>query len=272
MQHNNNSRLKIYLSVFVALLLIGITGFVFIEKFSLIDAIYFSIVTMSTVGYGDIHPQTDIGKLLALMLIIGGVGTFLGVIANITDFFVNRREEALRQQKLNILTGLFFSEMGSELLKRFTALDPEIKTLHKTFNISEKWKHENFDTAYNILKKHSHIIESRRCNLFALREYLENKGNLLLRLIENPVIQEYEHFTDLLRSIFHLRDELLHRKDLAELSNTDRKHLENDIIRVYNLLIFEWLRYIQCMQNNYKYLFSLAVRTNPFDPKADAAC
>lgn len=85
MIEKNKIRLRFYLAAFAVLLLFGIIGFMFIENMSLTDAIYFSIVTMATVGYGDIHPQTDIGKILTLIIIIGGVGTFLGVIASITE-------------------------------------------------------------------------------------------------------------------------------------------------------------------------------------------
>ncbi|RPI50476.1 MAG: two pore domain potassium channel family protein, partial [Deltaproteobacteria bacterium] len=84
MMETNRIRLKLYLAVFTTLLLLGILGFMFIENLSLLDAIYFSIVTMATVGYGDIHPHSGVGKILALVLIIGGVGTFLGVVASIT--------------------------------------------------------------------------------------------------------------------------------------------------------------------------------------------
>ena len=104
-------RLKLYFTVFISLLLLGIFGFMIIENLSLVDAIYFSIVTMATVGYGDIHPQYTLGKILAIVLIVGGVGTFLGIVASITDLFVKRREESLRLQKLNMVTGLFFSEL-----------------------------------------------------------------------------------------------------------------------------------------------------------------
>lgn len=99
---------------------------------------------------------------------------------------------------------------------------------------------------------------------------LQNRADLLLRLIENPIIQEHENFTELLRALFHLRDELLNRNDLSELLDSDRKHLEGDIERVYKLLIFEWLRYIRYLKKSYGYLFSLAIRTNPFDPEATA--
>jgi voltage-gated potassium channel len=242
----------------------------FFEDMSLTNAIYFSIVTMATVGYGDIHPQTEIGKILALIVIIGGVGTFLGVIASITDLFVNRREEAIRQQKVDMVTGLFFSEMGNELLKHFIRFDPEVETLHKILKISAEWKNEDFDKAHNLLKKHHLSINSYQGDIPALFKDLQNRADLLLRLIENPIIQEHENFTELLRALFHLRDELLNRNDLSELLDSDRKHLEGDIERVYKLLIFEWLRYIRYLKKSYGYLFSLAIRTNPFDPEATA--
>jgi len=270
MIEKNKIRLRFYLAAFAVLLSVGIIGFMFIENMSLTDAIYFSIVTMATVGYGDIHPQTDIGKILTLIIIIGGVGTFLGVIASITDLFVNRREEPLRRQKLDMVTGLFFSEMGNELLKRFTRLDPEAKTLQSVLKLSEEWKDEDFDKAYTALKQHHVVIDSRLADIPTLLEYLQSRSHLLLRLIENPIIQEHENFSELLRAVFHLRDELLNRSDLCELSDSDRKHLEGDIVRVYNLLIFGWLRYMRYLKKSYGYLFSLAMRINPFDPEADA--
>ena len=263
-------RLRIYFAAFAVLLSTGILGFMFIENMSLMDSIYFSIVTMATVGYGDIHPQTEIGKILTLLVIVGGVGTFLGVIASITDYFVDRREETLRQQKIDMVTGLFFSEMGNDLLKSFIRFDPEIEALHRILKISQEWKKEDFDRAYSLLKKHRFSIDSGRGDIPALLKYLQNSAALLLRLIENPIIQEHESFTELLRALFHLRDELLNRKDLFELLDSDRKHLEGDIARVYNLLIFEWLRYIRYLKKSYGYLFSLAIRVNPFDPDATA--
>ena len=48
-------RLRLYLFVFAVLLLAGSVGFMYVENLSLVDSIYFAIVTMATVGYGDIH-------------------------------------------------------------------------------------------------------------------------------------------------------------------------------------------------------------------------
>lgn len=266
---NNTIRLKIYLTVFTVLLLAGVSGFMVIENFSFTDALYFTIVTMATVGYGDIHPQTDIGKLLALIIIIGGVGTFLGVIASITDFFVNRREEVFRHQKLNMVTGLFFSEMGNDLLKECTQLDPESGNLASTLKINGEWENKDFKTALMLVKQNQYKVDSYRGDFLLIREFIQSKGDLLLNLIANPVVEEHENFTELLRAIFHFRNELLNRSDLSELPEQDRKHLEGDIVRIYNLLIIEWVNYMQYLKESYGYLFSLAMRTNPFDSTAD---
>jgi voltage-gated potassium channel len=170
-------RLRIYLIVFAVLLSLGIIGFMSAENLSLVDAVYFSIVTMATVGYGDIHPQSLAGKILALLLIVGGVGTFLGVVASVTDVLVKRREEALRRQKLNMVTGLFFSEMGNGLLRQFARLDPEIEALYGILNISDEWTHEEFQKAERRLGGHSFNIDTRRGDLLELRGDLQSQAN-----------------------------------------------------------------------------------------------
>ena len=137
MMETDRIRLRLYLAMFTVLLFIGIAGFMFIENLSFVDSIYFSVVTMATVGYGDIHPQSAVGKILALILIVGGVGTFLGVVASITDIFLKRREETFRRQKLNMVTGLFFSELGTNLLRKITQLDPKLDMLHQILKVSQ---------------------------------------------------------------------------------------------------------------------------------------
>ena len=96
----------------------------FTENLSLLDSIYFTQVTIATVWYGDIHAQSTVEKNLSLILIVGRVGTFLGIVACITGKFLKRREESFRRQKLNMEADLFFSELGTGLLNKYTRLDP----------------------------------------------------------------------------------------------------------------------------------------------------
>jgi len=87
-------------------------------------------------------------------------------------------------------------------------------------------------------------------------------------LLGNPNLLEHESFTDLLWAVFHLAEELGSRDSVSSLSYSDREHLAGDIRRVNALLSLEWLAYMQHLEEDYPYLFSLAVRTNPFDPDA----
>ena len=64
----------------VAALLTGTCFYHFVEKLSWVDAYYFSVVTLATVGYGDIVPKTDIEKIFTTFYIFIGVGI-------ITTFF-----------------------------------------------------------------------------------------------------------------------------------------------------------------------------------------
>jgi hypothetical protein len=86
--------------------------------------------------------------------------------------------------------------------------------------------------------------------------------------LENPNLLEHESFTDLLWSVFHLTEELIYRANIRQLPETDYEHLASDIKRAYTLLVFEWLSYLKHLKDDYPYLFSLMVRTNPFDPDA----
>ena len=52
------------------------------------------------------------------------------------------------------------------------------------------------------------------------------------------------------------------------MPDSDRKHLAGDMERVYGRLINQWTGYMKHLKEDYPYLFSLAMRTNPFDPAA----
>jgi hypothetical protein len=83
-------RLQIFLALFLLVTAIGTVGFMMLENLSFVDAFYYNIVTMSTVGYGDIHPTNPASRMFAVLLIVMGGATFLGVIANATQMLILR--------------------------------------------------------------------------------------------------------------------------------------------------------------------------------------
>jgi len=254
--------------VLFAVVVLGTLSFTIIEKLSPVDAFYFTIVTIATVGYGDIHPMTQIGKLLAITLTIMGVGTFLGVIANATEMMLNRREQQTRLQKLNMIIGVFFSEVGTKLLELFSDFSSNLDRIRREIIVNEDWNEQDFLTARKHLKNINCEVDIQKCNFGELRDFLLSQKSLLLGLLQNPTLLEHESFTDLLQAVFHLTAELAYRKNLMQLPDTDKAHLAGDITRIYNLLVDQWLDYMKYLKNDYPYLYSLALRTNPFDEEA----
>lgn len=72
---------RVIVIAFATVVLSGAIFFHFVEKWSWLDSVYFVIVTIATVGYGNLVPTTDIGKVGNIVLIIVGIGIF-GIFVN----------------------------------------------------------------------------------------------------------------------------------------------------------------------------------------------
>jgi len=181
---------------------------------------------------------------------------------------LNETEKRARLEKLNMVIGIFFSEVGTRLLTYFSDFDPKLDKIRKELIPSDNWSEQEFFSVSKLLKNYDYGVEIQKVNLEHLRNFVMDKRNFLLRLLENPNLLEHESFTGLLMAVFHLTEELTHRKDMRQLPNSDREHLSGDIKRVYVSLVHQWLDYMKYLKYNYPYLFSLAMRTNPFDQNA----
>ncbi|MGA2698900.1 MAG: potassium channel family protein [Methanoregula sp.] len=263
-------RLRIYLSILFVVILAGTLGMMTFENRSLLDSFYFVVVTIATVGFGDIYPVTTAGKLLTIAIILVGVGCFVGLAASAIDLMIEKRERALRMGNLNMMVGVFYSEVGTSLLRTFSLHDHEVDQVRAALMVSDTWSDEDFARAFDALKHHNTGIDSRALNLPDLKKFLTAHRNFMLTFFENPQIIEHEGFTPLLQAVFHLAEEMAARDQLTNLPTSDYAHLSGDINRVYGLLIAEWMTYMRHLKKHYPYLFSLAMRTNPFDVHASA--
>ena len=181
---------------------------------------------------------------------------------------LSHREKRSMFKKLNMVIGAFFSEVGTELLQHFSALDANPKDAAEHLIFAGKWSASKFARSKKSLLRRDIDLHCKRADLEKLRSFIIPKRGFLLRLIENPNLLEHEQFTELLWAVFHLNDELSHRKTITEVPDNDVAHLAGDIKRAYILLLREWIGYMQHLKEDYPYLFSLALRTNPFDPDA----
>jgi voltage-gated potassium channel len=261
-------RFRIYFAILVVVIVAGILGMIAFEHRTPLDSLYFVVVTIATVGFGDIYPETAAGKLLTIGIILVGVGCFVGLAASALDLMIEKRERETRMQNLNMVIGVFFSETGTRLLRCFSAHDPAVGNIRSVLVVSDSWSDDDFSRAASALTTHAGTLDSRTVDLPKLKAFLSSRKDFLLSLFENPQIIEHEEFTPLLQAVFHLAEELSARKSLDGLPASDYAHLSGDISRVYRLLIPEWLVYMRHLKKHYPYLFSLAMRTNPFDADA----
>lgn len=181
---------------------------------------------------------------------------------------LNSREKRSRLEKLNMVIGSFFSEVGTRLLTYVSDCDPELDAVRTDLLVKANWTAREFQAVSRRLKSHQYRIAIAMVDLDALKKILVGKSDFLVRLLENPSLLEHETFTDLLRAVFHLTEELESREKLRGLPASDLAHLAGDIHRAYRLLAAEWLAYMKYLQEAYPYLFSLSIRLNPFDRHA----
>lgn len=90
-------QLRIALIAISIIIPTGVVGYMIIEKLSLLNAIWITVVTLATIGYGDIVPQTPLGRIFTLFLVVGGLGTFAFAAQAAFAFFVSPGMRAIRQ-------------------------------------------------------------------------------------------------------------------------------------------------------------------------------
>jgi hypothetical protein len=183
---------------------------------------------------------------------------------------LSQRERRQRLEKMNMVIGAFFSEVGTSLLRYMAGWDPGLEGVRNRLQVTTLWTEEQFDQVEASLKGYAYRIDHEKLDVVDLRGFLASKADFLLRLLENPNLLEHESFSNLLMAVFHLTEELVARAQPASLPDSDRRHLAGDVERVYKQLVDRWLDYMKHLRSNYPYLFSLAVRTNPFDEDATA--
>lgn len=80
-------------------LAVGSVSYHYIEGWSWIDSLYFSVITLSTIGYGDFSPQTDGGKLFTILYILIGIGIILSFINTVYEHYNTVKLRERNQKK-----------------------------------------------------------------------------------------------------------------------------------------------------------------------------
>jgi hypothetical protein len=192
------------------------------------------------------------------------------LVSILVDGLMQRRQRETMLDKLNMIVGAFFTECGTDVLGCIAQLDADLDAVRGDLLAREAWKAGDYERAKRAFRAHQPVVDLSTDDLVRLRERLDREKAYLLGLLGNQALLEHEEFTDLLWSVMHLTEELHARGDFDHLPAPDRAHLTVDVKRAYTLLGVHWLDYLRHLQTQYPFLFSLAVRTNPLDPKASA--
>ncbi len=97
------------LVVLSLILLAGTLGYHFIEGWQLFDALYMTVITLATVGYGETHPLSIGGRIFTIFLILGGMGIILYGVTELTTFVVEGG-----------MTGLLRKNKMTKLIKKLS--------------------------------------------------------------------------------------------------------------------------------------------------------
>lgn len=190
------------------------------------------------------------------------------LVTLILQKILEEREKAVLLKKLNLVIGAFYSEAGTSLLRMLASFDRGSCELRDDLLVGDHWTKADFTLVCRKLNKYRYSLSCSAEELNSLRSLLLEKREFFLRLLENPNLLEHDTFTELLWAVFHLTEELAARGDLSVLPVKDFEHLMVDVGRVYAALTKQWLSYMEHLRTDYPFLFSFAMRTNPFNPQA----
>ncbi|MFH1256512.1 MAG: potassium channel family protein [Candidatus Diapherotrites archaeon] len=90
-------------SVIIVSLIVGTVAYHYIEGWDFIQSFYFSVTTLTTVGYGDVHPTTDFSRLFTSFYILFNVALVLASLGIIGRYYLERSEKRIIETSSNLL-------------------------------------------------------------------------------------------------------------------------------------------------------------------------
>jgi voltage-gated potassium channel len=146
-------RTKIYMAVtlLLALLCIGVLGFKFMSGYSWIDAIYMTVITITTVGFGEVQPLDDMSKVFTIFLILTSIVIVGYALTIITEYILSKNDiEELKQKKMQkkidnlsnhiIICG--YGRNGKQAATKLLAYKKPFVVIEKNKEIADKHQSE----------------------------------------------------------------------------------------------------------------------------------
>ena len=82
------------LAVAATMVALGSVVYRFVEDLSWIDSIYLCVITLTTVGYGDLAPTTTAGKLFTMVYVVAGIGVFVALVSTTAHHVIEAKRQS----------------------------------------------------------------------------------------------------------------------------------------------------------------------------------
>lgn len=185
----------------------------------------------------------------------------------ILDKFLENREKGQLLEKLNMLIGVFYMEVGTDLLREFTTCDKKDGCFIVNGMLDNDWENKAFKDLREYTLNYDYPVNFNIEKLIRIKYMLQEKKDFLISLIANQSLLEHETFTETLMSIMHISEEL-HGRCNDNIATYEVEHLNKDISIAYKYLTIEWSYYMEYLRDNYPQLFLKALIDNPFDKRS----
>lgn len=164
-------RSKIYTAIVLLLLVIviGILGFRFMSDYSWIDALYMTVITITTVGFEEVHPLDDNAKIFTVFLILASVIIVAYAISVITEYILQKNNfEEIKQKKMQkkidalsnhiIICG--YGRNGKQAAKKLLAHKKPFVVIERNKPVIEKFESENIPFVFGNANEDEVLIQA----------------------------------------------------------------------------------------------------------------
>lgn len=184
----------------------------------------------------------------------------------VIDKLLEKREKTHFLEKVNMLIGVFYTDLGTTMLSNFVKGDKNISKIVSSKIQTTKWNSACCLQLKEELKNHNFKIDMLSVDITTIRDTLSSNRDLISNLIINENMHEHEGFTEALMSLLHLREEM-ETRCCDSIQPFELEHIASDMSHAYKHLSIEWCNYMNYLSTHYPRLFLKALINNPFDPR-----
>jgi voltage-gated potassium channel len=164
-------RTKIYTAVFLLILLlsIGVIGFKVMSNYTWVDSVYMTVITITTVGFGEVQPLDDNAKIFTIFLILTSVIILGYAITVITEYILSKNDlEELKQKEMQKKIDSFknhiiicgFGRNGKQAVKKLNAYGKPFVIIEKDKEVIDRYQDDNLPFIFGNANEDEILIEA----------------------------------------------------------------------------------------------------------------